>query len=101
MCHHALRHQHQGERLRLLPLSNLESLIQHSHSFLDQVEQLQVLPQLGRLQLTQHSPGVHMQTGSLLLLPMGMLWQQGISVSKQHTMSLQRPAGKQWFQLPV
>jgi len=58
MCHHALRHQHQAGRLHLLPLSNPERLIQHSHSFLDQVNQLQLPLLLASLQLTQHSPGL-------------------------------------------
>ncbi len=101
MCHHALHHQCQGGQLRLLPLSNPESLIQHSHSFLDQVNQLQLLLQLASLQLTQHSPGLQMQTGSLLLLLLGMPRQQDISITKQHTMVLQHQASKQWVQLLV
>ena len=101
MCHHTLHLQHQGGRLRLLPLSNPERLIQHSHSFLDQANQLQLPLQLASLQLTQHGPGLQMQTGSLLLLLMGMPWEQGISVIKQHTMGLHHQASEQWFQLPV
>lgn len=101
MCHLALHLQHQAGQLPLclLPLSNPESLIQRSHSFLDQVNQLHLLQ--ASLQLTQHSPGLPAQTGSLLLLLMGMPWEQGISVIKQHTMDLQHQASKQWFQLPV